>query len=238
MNAGDTSLGGWGRAFPATTQGLLSRLGRDPRAALEEVCRRYWKPVYAYLRIARARSNEDAKDLTQAFVLWLLEGDALSSYAAERGSLRGFLKVLLSRFVEHEDRARQALKRGGGRKLLRLDDEESPLRDVLADGQARDPGEVFDRAWRDELAKVVVERVRRRLESEGRGAQFRIYEAYHLGNSSYDDLAKSLGISESEVRHGLSAAREAVRQELRVELSKYTLGPGDLQEEMHVLFGS
>src|SRR5262245_60106551 len=109
----ETSLGGSQNAFPATTQGIVSGLrGSDYRASFEEICRRYWKPVYAYVRIAWAKDNETAKDLTQAFFLSLAEGNELKRFDPSRGSLRGYLKVLLRSFVGHQDRARAALKRG------------------------------------------------------------------------------------------------------------------------------
>src|SRR5258706_11610025 len=98
MNAGDTSLGGDHKRFPETTWSLVSKLrtpGEGPdRAGLETLCHRYWKPVYRYVRMAWAKSNDEAKDLVQAFFLWLLEGDALAKYEPGRGSFRGYLKLL------------------------------------------------------------------------------------------------------------------------------------------------
>ncbi len=88
MNPGDTSLGGPHRGFPATTWGMVRQLadssGSQRREGLEALCRRYWKPVYRYLRIGFAKSNDDAKDLTQAFFAWLLEGDVLERYRPDR----------------------------------------------------------------------------------------------------------------------------------------------------------
>lgn len=67
----DTSLGGGNRQFPQTTWGLVARLRETTqhRAALEDLCRRYWKPVYSWIRAAWSKPAEDAKDLTQAFFL-------------------------------------------------------------------------------------------------------------------------------------------------------------------------
>ena len=61
MQTGDTTLGGGGKAFPETTLGFAGN------ADVETLCHRYWKPVYSWIRIARARTNDDAKDLTQEF---------------------------------------------------------------------------------------------------------------------------------------------------------------------------
>jgi DNA-directed RNA polymerase specialized sigma24 family protein len=79
MSTADTAIEGLQRDFPSTlwTQ-VLQAHGRDEelrRSAWEELARKYWKPVYAYVRAAWARSNEDAKDLTQDFFAWMLKSD-------------------------------------------------------------------------------------------------------------------------------------------------------------------
>lgn len=118
MRGSETTLGGQDRHFPETTMGFLSLLRRRTddgrRAALEVLCSRYWKPVYAYVRAGWSKSNDDAKDLTQSFFLWIQENGALGRFEEERGGLRPYLKVLLRRFVKDKDVALHRLKRGGG----------------------------------------------------------------------------------------------------------------------------
>src|SRR5437764_13767932 len=47
---------------------VLTAQGSSPAAhdALEQLCRSYWRPIYAFLR-REGRSPEDAQDLTQSF---------------------------------------------------------------------------------------------------------------------------------------------------------------------------
>ena len=45
--------------------------------ALEQLCRTYWYPLYAYIR-RRGHGHEDAQDLTQAFLLQLLERKSIA----------------------------------------------------------------------------------------------------------------------------------------------------------------
>ena len=58
---------------------LLSVQSRAPgsQAALAELCRIYWYPIYSFVR-RRGASPEDAQDLTQGFFLHLLAHKALS----------------------------------------------------------------------------------------------------------------------------------------------------------------
>ncbi len=230
----DTSLGGSAGRFPETTIGLVARFGRDYRSGVEELCRRYWKPVYTFLRIGHAKSNEDAKDLAQAFFLWLTEAETLKKYEAERGALRTFLKVLLKRFVSHHDRDAHRLKRGGAFKIANIADVEIPA-------AAKDPDAEFDRAWLQQLTRTAVDRVRERMNAAGRAVRFQVFELYDLRPAeeqpTYAAVGERLGLKPADVRDILAAVRREVRTEIRVELAKMTLSPAGLEEEWRALFG-
>jgi RNA polymerase sigma factor (sigma-70 family) len=222
MNGGDTTLGGQDRYFPETTAGFRSLL-RDGseegyRRALEVLCGRYWKPVYAYVRAGWSRSNEDAKDLTQAFFLWLQENGALRRFDEERGGLRPYLKILLRRFVKDKDAAVNRLKRGGGVQIVPLGDT-AGVDALLADPRAEEPEAVFERIWRVELVEQAVERLRERCRVDGRGAAFAVFEAYDLSpeaeRPTYKGLADRFGLAEGDVKRHLLAMRDALVEELR-----------------------
>jgi RNA polymerase sigma-70 factor (ECF subfamily) len=238
----DTSLGGEGRSFPPTTTGVTERFPRD-RAGLETLCRRYWKPVYAYLRSAFGKDNEDAKDLTQAFFLRLLEGRALEAFDPARGRFRTYLKVLLRSFVGHHQEAVEALKRGGGATVISLDAAGSlPYDEVVSGARAPSPEEVFDRLWKTELAEHLLARFRERCRSRGLEVRFRLYEAYALvpktERPTYAALAARFGVTPDDVRNHLFAARAELREEARRELAATTSDDRELEGEWNDLFGT
>ena len=70
-----------------------------PRAgeALEQLCRAYWYPLYAFVR-RQGQTPEDAQDLTQGFFTHLLRKDFLSGVGPEKGRFRSFLLVCLKHF--------------------------------------------------------------------------------------------------------------------------------------------
>jgi len=228
-------MGGEARGFPHTRWELVTQLwesGATPRRnALEELCRLYWYPIYRHLRIGEAKSNDDAKDLTQAFLLWLLEGDALRRYAPEKGTLRTYLKVLLRRFVDHREEAMRALKRGGNVVHIPLADLGE---DAVPDAPAGADGE-FDAAWRRRILAHAVARVREQFESSDRGVQMRVFERFDLApeeqRPSYAQAARELGLKEDDVRNYLHRVREAVRAQVRLELRDTVAGPEQLEEE-------
>ena len=239
MRLVDTTLGGSANAFPVTAPDLIDRL-RSPHdpdypAALEALCKKYWRPVYAYIRIAQARTNEDAKDLTQAFFVWLLEGVALRKYSPEKGGFRPYLKVLLRRFLAHSDESLAALKRGGGTRTFSFD----ALPEGLDLAESRDPEAIFEQAWRNELVRRAVENVRRRRIADGDAVAVRVYESYVLSPSperpSYADVARTLGLTDADVKACLVRVRRDVQEEILRQLSRLTADNAELAAEWNAL---
>src|SRR5947209_5497064 len=82
----------------ATTQWsvVLTAQGSSPGAdqALETLCRRYWRPLFGFVRRS-GFNHEEAEDLTQAFFARLLERRDLDAVRQEKGRLRSYLLVAL-----------------------------------------------------------------------------------------------------------------------------------------------
>ena len=96
-------------------------------AALAELCRTYWYPLYAFVR-RKGHSPHDAQDLTQAFFARLLEKNYVAQADRERGRFRTYLLAALTHFLSDEwDKARR-LKRGGGREFISFDAAEERYR--------------------------------------------------------------------------------------------------------------
>ena len=114
--------------------------------ALEELCRTYWFPLYAYVR-RRGHNKQDAEDLTQAFFARFLEKNYLSSLSVERGRFRAFLLASLKHFLANEWDKSQAQKRGGGATNLSLDWQTADTKFQVAATAEPSPDQAFDREW-------------------------------------------------------------------------------------------
>src|SRR5436309_10511102 len=103
--------------FPPTLWSVVLRAGQSSSSqsqeALATLCRAYWFPLYAFLR-RQGKSAPDAEDLTQGFLLHLLEKDTLSRVRQEKGKFRSFLLASLQYFLANERYKQLAQKRGGG----------------------------------------------------------------------------------------------------------------------------
>src|SRR5512136_1255134 len=101
---------------------LAAGQGDTPQsaAALEKLCRTYWYPLYAFVR-RQGYGHEDAQDLTQSFLLQLLERGSFARVDRGKGRFRSFLLGGLKHFLADQREHASAQKRGGGQPLLWFD---------------------------------------------------------------------------------------------------------------------
>src|SRR6185436_3356135 len=241
MGGLETTLGGSRENFPDTVwSSVLSEpASPDHPAARERFLTLYWRPVYKFVRTAGGASIEDAKDLTQEFFGYFLEGNLLAKYREEKGRFRSFLKGVLRRFLSEARRDGAAQKRGGGRTILSLDVSEVETDRFLAEKSEKTPEEIFDRQWARDVLMESIADLRRLLTAEGKGDCLRVYESYELspgpGERTYGGLARSLGLTEHQVKNHLDSARERLEQIVRERLARGVSSPRELADEMNDL---
>lgn len=209
-------------------------------AALEELCRTYWFPLYAYVR-RRGHPKADAEDLVQAFFARFLEKNYLASLSAERGRFRAFLLASLKNFLANEWKKSQRLKRGGGDVLLSLDWETADTKFQVADTTEPSPDKVFDREWAVALLATVIERLRAECATDGKARQFeqlKIFLTAGKGAVPHADVARSLDMDEGTVRVAAHRLRRRYRELLRDEIAHTLADPAQVDEEMRALFGA
>ena len=208
--------------------------------ALEELCRAYWFPLYAYVR-RRGHIREDAEDLTQAFFARFLEKNYLAGLSAERGRFRAFLLASLKHFLANEWDKSQRQKRGGNITHLSLDWQTADTQFQVAATHEPSPDRAFDREWAVTLLARVIERLQAECMTEGRGKQFaelKIFLTAGKGALSNADAARRLGMDETAVRVAVHRLRKRYRQLLRDEIAQTLADAADVDEEMRALFGA
>ncbi|MGI8965302.1 MAG: RNA polymerase sigma factor, partial [Limisphaerales bacterium] len=207
--------------------------------ALEQLCKTYWFPLYAYVR-RRSHSKEDAEDLTQAFFVKFLEKNYLENLSNERGRFRAFLLASLKHFLGNEWDKSQRQKRGGGAAHLSLDWQTADTQFQIAANVAS-PEKTFDREWAIALLAKVIERLQAEFESDHRAGQFehlKIFLSAGKGAVSYSDAARNLGMEESAVRVAVHRLRKRYRQLLTEEVAQTLADPTQVDEEMRALFSA
>ena len=213
---------------------------REAEAALEELCRTYWYPLYVFVR-RQTPTREDAEDLTQAFFARFLERNYLEKLTSQKGKFRAFLLAALKHFLANEwDRAHRQ-KRGGGLPPLSLDWQDADARYQIDPADNLSPDKLFDRTW----AVTLLERVLARLREENvNGDKAKLFEQLKpflmVGTNSipYAEAAKQSGLNEGAVRVAVHRLRRRYRELLRDEIGQTLFDSAQIEEEMRTLFSA
>lgn len=228
----------WSVVLACADSGIESAAARD---ALSELCKTYWRPIFAYI-CRRGYSTQDAEDLTQDFFSSLLKGPLLKRADPERGRFRSLLLKALQDFLGHATEKLDTQKRGGGVKFVSWDDwmAEAPSQ-LSISAQALNswsPEQLFDLRW----AATVVEQALRRLRDECQSKKrLRLFETLSLyltterADVSYQSLATTLGITESAVKKQLHNLRRRYRWLICEEVAQTVDNPSDVEGEIRYL---
>jgi DNA-directed RNA polymerase specialized sigma24 family protein len=230
-------------AFATTHWSLVSTAqGQSPAAeqALEELCRIYWRPLYAFAR-REGSDSEEARDLTQGFFQLLLERRDLDAARREKGRLRSYLLVCFKHFLGCERRREMTIKRGHGQWLIPLEEFEATERAGppvagLIDSLSAD--RLYERRW----ASTLIEHVLKRLKNEYRatGNAF-LFDSLKLllpdepDAPSRAQIAVRLSMTDNALRQAFHRFRHRYQLLLREEISQTVADPGEVEDELRHL---
>jgi len=108
----------------------------EARAALDELCRAYWYPLYAFIR-HRGHDHPTAEDLTQTFFARLLESNDLAHVDRSKGRFRAFLLAACKNFLAKE------IDRLGDAAVEQFGPRVAPDGNLLAFDARSEPGVLF-----------------------------------------------------------------------------------------------
>jgi RNA polymerase sigma-70 factor (ECF subfamily) len=207
--------------------------------ALAGFCEAYWPPLYSFLR-HRGFSSADAQDLVQGFFAHLLEQNTLTRADEQKGRLRTFLLGSLQNFLYNEyDRAR-ALKRGGGRQIVSIE-EHLPEAEaaMLATAHLSDAG-CYDLVWASTIVSRAWQSLQNDFVAEGKAEWLEELRPFVAGGSvtplNQEQAALRLGVPIATLRTWLSRLRQRYRESLRTEVANTVSDPADVDQELHHLY--
>jgi RNA polymerase sigma factor (sigma-70 family) len=206
--------------------------------ALEQLCRAYWYPLYAYVR-RQGNTPEEAEDLTQEFFTRFLESHALRAVSPQRGRFRSLLLASLNHFLSNEWKKAGTLKRGAGLSFLSLDQAAAEDRYRLEPVNDLNPENIFERRWALTLLDQVLTRLRDECEADGKAKLFDQLRGFLSNTSdpgSYAEVAAQLGTSETAARQAVRRLRQRYRELMRAEIAQTVGSPQEIDEEIRHLF--
>ena len=209
------------------------------RQALSGFCEAYWPPLYSFLR-HRGHPSADAQDLVQGFFAHLLEQHTLTRADQQKGRLRTFLLTSLQNFLFNEyDRVR-ALKRGGGRQIVSIE-EHLPEAEaaMLATSHLSDAG-CYDLVWASNIVTRAWQRLQNEFVAEGKAEWLEELRPFVAGGSitppNQEEAAARLGVPIATLRTWLSRLRQRFRESLRAEVASTVSDSADVDGELRHLY--
>lgn len=221
----DTSMGGAERQFPATkwTQ-LLDPSQKE--AILAELCSKYWKPLYSYLRTS-GYGNDKAKDLVQSFLTEkVIDQELIRQADRTRGKLRTFLLTAIRNYAINFQRSEKA--------SLGLD--------MTADVTSAigNPETAYDRAWADQLLQDVLDQLRTECHRRSKTVHWQLFQQWLLEPNidrqkpQMKDLCEKYGIENTaQAYHMIENIKRRFRSILREHLHVLVDSDDEVDAEIH-----
>ena len=217
---------------------MATREAGSPQAetALASLCEIYWFPVYAFIRRS-GHSQDDARDLTQAFFTRVLEKNYFKDARQERGRFRAFLLTAVRHFLSNQRDADRAQKRGGGHTHLPLEFDDGERRYLLEPVEHDTPERVYERKWALAVIAQAMQALTGKYERSGRRQMFEAVRPFLTGDEpgSYADLAGRLETTEGALRVAVHRLRQQFATVLRETIAETVERPEDVDEELRHL---
>ncbi|MBE7157530.1 MAG: sigma-70 family RNA polymerase sigma factor [Rhodospirillales bacterium] len=233
-----------GASFEATRWSvvLLTLQDESPEiahAALATFCHAYWPPLYTFLR-RRGYSPSDAQDLTQEFFAHLLEQNTLVRADRDKGRLRTFLLGALQHFLEDAADRLKALKRGGGKQIISLQEHLVEAEAITQAVRDEDAATSYDQSWAAALARRAREELKTAFAHENKLSLFDALEPFVFGGSKplpdQEEVAARLAMPLATLRTSLHRLRQRYRESLRTEVANTISDPADVDDELRYLY--
>jgi RNA polymerase sigma-70 factor (ECF subfamily) len=240
VSADDSTAQNGAVAFTTTHWSVvLEAQGDSPAAqeALEKLCRKYWRPIYSFLR-RQGVGQEEAEDLTQGFFVLLLERRDLSAVRKEKGRLRSYLLASVKNFLADERRRATAIKRGKGERLVPL---EALRADAGIDMEPADPltaERIYERRWAATVLDHALNLLKEEYTATANAALFDSLTQLlpdEPGAPSRADIAAQFGMTENAVTQAFHRFRQRYQKLLRQEIAHTVATPGDVDDELRHL---
>ncbi len=219
--------------FPLTQWTVLLAAGdlaspqNEPARA--QFCQSYRDPVYFFLR-GKGHQPADADDLTQAFFAWFLQKEILAGLTRRGSRFRSYLLTVLGSFLANEWNHQHAQKRGGGAQFVPMD-ADTEVRYLKEVTDHTPPETLYDRQWAKAVSARVLSQLREEYQAAGKQKLLECLEGCFPGAMeplSYEEAAKTLGMTEEAVRTAAHRLRRRYGKLLRAEVAP----PGTSREEV------
>lgn len=230
-------------AFPTTSWSLIKRVQKgsadDAAKAMEEICRQYWYPIYAFARRSHF-APADAEDMAQTFFQSLVAHDAIRAAQEDKGRLRTFMLAMLKRMISKQIRHDHAEKRGGSNNAtLSWDELTAEQHYALEPATLADADALFDRAWAERVINQAAAVLRDEFIA---GKNLPLFDAIQnylpyrtTEPAAYLIIAALMNMNESAIRQQVSRMRKRYATLIEEHIAQTVEGEDERREELQYL---
>ncbi len=203
--------------FPSTIWDVVTAK-ENREDYFNQFAKRYWEPVKNFI-LSQGIPEHDAEDLTQEVFSTILQKDLLSRIYHRNGRFRSFIISIAKKIILKHKEKSSAKKRGGDRYRISLNEIENI--------PAREPE--FDRTWMSNLLQIALARLER--ENSDHSEIIKLY----INGNTFKDIADKKGTDEKKIRNMFDYAKRKLIENIREDISTYSLSQEEFQEELSLL---
>ena len=206
-------------------------------AALEQLCRDYWPPLYSFAR-RRGYSPSDAQDMVQGLFASFLKTKGYAQADRTKGKFRSFLLASLKHYMANVWDREHALKRGGDRGFVLLDSEleaVEALHVCECETAVLDEEQAYERRWANTLVACAITHLSEEFSGEAKARLFEELKPFLCGGAglpSQAEVAARLEIPIGTLRSHLLRMRMRYAELLRQEVARTIGSADDVDEEL------
>jgi DNA-directed RNA polymerase specialized sigma24 family protein len=226
-----------GARFADTLWSQLKLAEQGDSSAREHFCRRYWYPLYAFLR-RKGYSPDSASDLVQAFLAGFLDKNRLSGADAGKGKFRTLLLTSLEHFANDVRDRELAVKRGGRMAFVPLDVFGAEEMFAEEPKDTHDPAQAFEWNWATALFEQAFASLRQKVMKKGDGDFFDFVAPAIRGTEKpdYDAITRRWGLTAGTARVTINRLRNSYREQIRAEIAETVSSRAEAEEELAYLY--
>jgi RNA polymerase sigma-70 factor (ECF subfamily) len=137
------------------------------------------------------------------------------------------------------DRAR-ALKRGGGKQILSIDELLPEAEASMMETMHLSDSAAYDLVWASNIVKRAWQQLESAFEAEGKKEWLEVLRPFVAGGGktplNQEEAAAKLGVPIATLRTWLSRLRQRYREALRSEVASTVSDPAEVDQELHYLY--
>lgn len=229
-----------GAAFVTTHWSVVGDCAGDSKvanAALAQLCRDYWPPLYSFVR-RRGYSQADAQDLVQGFFTAFLQTKAYAHTDRNKGKFRSFMLASLKHYMANAWDREHALKRGGDRQFVFLEADMEAVENLYTSTSIApnlSEEQHYDERWAATLVACALARLGAEFVQEPKARLFSELKPFLCGGvdlPSQEEIARRIEMPINTLRSHLSRLRARYAELLRDEVARTVGKADDVDEEL------